>query len=584
MVWVFVVVLRLGTLQFAKVAVWEEWAAKQHRTKITMASVRGSIEDRNGQPLAISIPSGSVYAHPRQITNPLEVAQRVAPLLSVDSSTIYQKLITKKSFVWLQRQGSLEAAGRVAALNMKGLGFFHESKRVYPRGSSGSTVVGKVGIDGEGLSGLELKYDTQLKIKGDIVPVYRDAMGNLIQDSGVSGAPIAVPRGKSLALTVDADLQDILQDELVKGREFAQAKAAYGVLINARSGEILAMSQAPSADFNQDGAVKSDSSVLKNWSAETVLEPGSIMKPLVAAAAIEEGFIEAQEMVDCEGGRYRVGRHTIKDVHPISLVPFYEVVVRSSNIGMTKVGERMGKELLYRYLKLFGFGEPSGLGFPGESAGILRHMSKWATVDVATHSFGQGIAVTPLQMVRAVATVANGGIYQPLSLIKGEVKHGVRRVLSSQTAQIAKEMMYGVVEHPRGTGKKAAIEGVRVGGKTGTAQKARLGGRGYASGKYIASFVGFVDASSLGIDELLTLVISVDEPTSSSIYGGVLAAPVFQRVMGRSLSTLVTRRELSMSNRESSESKESSPENPPFQHQVNLRTVEKAEFSSAKNL
>lgn len=540
--WVLVVLCRLATLQFARVEVWEEWAEKQHSTKLTLASVRGPVLDRNGAPLALSVPTGSVFAHPRQLGDALAVAAQLAPVLGQSVDEIHKKLVQPKPFVWLVRQGDLAVARQVQALKIKGVDFLHESKRVYPRGAAGSTVVGKVGTDGEGLSGVERKYDKRLRVLGSTLAVDRDAMGNLIQRAEGSAAHFAVPKGTDVSLTVDADLQDILQTELDRGRDSAQAKAAYGVLIDARSGEVLAMSQSPSADFN-DASVPS-ALALKNWSAETVLEPGSVMKPLVAAAALEEGFVSPDEIVDCERGRYRVGRHIIKDVHPIAAVPFYEVVVRSSNIGMTKIGERMGKDLLYRYLKDFGFGESSGLGFPGESAGILRPVSSWATVDVATHSFGQGIAVTPMQMVRAVAVIANGGMFMPLSLVKGEEVKGAHRVVSHRTARIAREMMFGVVEHPKGTGHNAAIAGVRVGGKTGTAQKAREGGRGYASGKYIASFVGFVDASAIGIDELLTLVVSVDEPRAKSIYGGVLAAPVFQRVMGQALSVLVTRREL----------------------------------------
>ncbi len=232
-------------------------------------------------------------------------------------------------------------------------------------------------------------------------------------------------------------------------------------------------------------------------------------------------------------------------MHPSGVIPFHDVVVRSSNIGMTKVGIKLGSERLYTYLKKFGFGDPSGLALAGETAGILRPEPSWAKVDVATHSFGQGVAVTPLQVVRAVAAIANGGVLPKLSVVIDQdgIPTG-ERIISEHSASVARDMMYGVVEDQHGTGGKAKIEGLKVGGKTGTAQKANPHGRGYLAGTYVASFVGFVDGAGMGVPRNLTTMVIMDEPNTKSNYGGTLAAPVFQRVMDRTFRFIATRNEL----------------------------------------
>jgi cell division protein FtsI (penicillin-binding protein 3) len=289
--------------------------------------------------------------------------------------------------------------------------------------------------------------------------------------------------------------------------------------------------------------------MLRNLLVEAVFEPGSVMKPIVAAAAMDAGVVTPDDKINCENGRFPFSKHTIKDVHPSGTVTFYDVVVRSSNIGMTKVGIRLGSDRLYHYLRKFGFGSSTGLGLAGETNGILRSDRTWAKVDVATHSFGQGVAVTPLQVVRAVAAIANGGVLPTLSVVIDE--HGIpqgERVVSEKAASAAREMMYGVVEDEHGTGAKAKIDGLRIGGKTGTAQKANPKGRGYMAGTYVASFVGFADGSPVGVPRNLTAMVIIDEPRAKSIYGGTLAAPVFQRIMDRTFRFISTRTELGVGN------------------------------------
>ena len=348
-----------------------------------------------------------------------------------------------------------------------------------------------------------------------------------------------------MQLTVDADLQMILDEELEAGRAAANAKQAMAVMIDSSTGEVIALSQAPSFNFNLPD--NNDKRALKNLLVEAVFEPGSILKPLVTAASIEEKVVRPSDMIDCEKGRYSFGGHVIKDVHPSGVVSVADVVIRSSNIGMTKIGSMLGANKLYSYLEKFGLGQSTNLGLPGETGGILRPLKSWSKVDVATHSFGQGVAVTPLQMVRAMASIANGGVLPNLSILHDGVKKPGTRVVSQKVAEQMQEILYGVVENEHGTGGKAKIEGLRVGGKTGTAQKAVLHGRGYQSGAYVSSFVGFVDGSPWGVSKNYTLMVSIDEPRAGSIYGGAVAAPVFQKAMTRAIQFIATRNSLGTS-------------------------------------
>ena len=540
--WGFVLAVRLLSLQVINFEQWQDWALKQHFARIEVASERGPIYDRNGKLLAVSVPAGSIYVRPRQVTNRKEAVRRLADLLEMRPAVIEKKFQGSAPFIWIKRQVPRAYAEKVQQWNLPGVGYVLESKRYYPYNRAASSLIGKVGVDGVGLSGIEGVYEKTLHQDHLQARVVRDARGNTLQFTSEGERAFELPRGKTLRLTVDADLQLIVDEELERGRQASKAKYAYAVMMDADTGEILAMSQAPSFNFNNPGTGAKDE--LTNKLVETVFEPGSIFKPIVVAAAVELGAVRPDEMIDCERGKYRFGTHTIKDVHPQGVLSVRDVVVRSSNIGMTKVGVRLGRERLYDAISLFGFGQPSFLGLPGESRGILRPEKSWAPVDVATHSFGQGVAVTPLQIVRAVSVFANGGKLPSLRLVQSDAPFESTKLISTQTAAVIRNIMYGVVEDAHGTGKKAAIKGVRVGGKTGTAQKARSGGRGYEPGAYVASFVGFVDASSLGMKQNIALIVSVDEPKGGVIYGGALAAPIFHEIMLRSLQLLATRYEL----------------------------------------
>lgn len=538
--WVGLVVYRLVGLQITANDRWQDWAVRQHLSEVTVASERGPIYDRNGRLLAVSVPAGSVYVRPKQVRDRAVVVKKLAAVLDISPESVSAKLNSPQPFVWVERQVPRPISDKVAALDLPGVGVILETRRFYPYNQAASTLIGRVGVDGFGLSGIEGAYDKKLQGEHRRLRLRRDAFGNFIDVSAEGSAEL--PRGEPLRLTIDAELQTIVDEELLTGRAKANSKHALAVMLDAATGEILALSQAPGVNFNLKGAVRRADT--KNLLLETVFEPGSIMKPIVAAAAIDAGVARPSDIIDCENGRLKFGPHIIKDVHPEGAISIHDIVVRSSNIGMTKIGVRLGEERLYQSLRNFGFGESSGLGLPGESAGILRPVSNWAKVDVAVHSFGQGIAVTPLQMVRAIAAIANGGRIPSLHILADDAPLTLRRVVSEVAAREAREMMYGVVEDEHGTGSKALVRGVRIGGKTGTAQKARRNGRGYEPGAYIASFAGFADGSAIGVNRVLSLMVAIDEPDTTSIYGGTLAAPVFQKIMQRSLHALATRQDI----------------------------------------
>lgn len=547
LLWTGLLVARMYSLQISSFQTWQNWALRQHVTKIEVASERGAILDRNGKSLAVSVPAESLFVRPNLVKNKQEAIAALSEILRIPKNLIQKKLSSNSPFVWIKRQVPRYQAQRVTELKLKGIGSVLESRRFYPYNNAASAVIGKVGIDGDGLSGIERNFEKHLRQEHIETEVSKDALGKVIHTGiGPQGEGFSPPKGSPLQLTLDADIQIIMDEELEKGRRDANAKHAMAVMIDSDTGEVIAMSQSPSYNFNDPS--ENNARHLRNLLVEAVFEPGSVMKPIVAAAAMDVGVVSPRELIDCENGRFPFSRHVIKDVHPSGLLSFHDVVVRSSNIGMTKVGIRLGSARIYSYLKRFGFGSFSGLGLPGESAGILRREKSWSKVDVATHSFGQGVAVTPLQVVRAIAAIANGGILPALSIVIDDngLPQG-ERVVSPSAAAAAREMMYGVVEDEHGTGRRAAIDGIRVGGKTGTAQKASTTGKGYQRGVYVASFVGFADGKSLGVNRNLTTMVMIDEPHAKSIYGGTLAGPVFREIVERSFRLLATKKSLGIS-------------------------------------
>jgi cell division protein FtsI (penicillin-binding protein 3) len=562
-IWALILVARLASLQIVDVARWRDWAEKQHLAKQIFSSYRDPIVDRWDRPLAVSIPVESLSVRPGLVDpNTIDTISRtLAPILDMSSDRISEKLRVHSPFVWLKRHLPMVVAQKVSDLQLRGLEIVKESRRAYPYREAASVLLGRVGLDGRGLSGLEQRFDERLRGSTIQSPMLRDAKGNMIASpasmTSVAGTSVAGTKvgssdqqnlndgsSSTLRLTIDAEIQAIMADELEKAHRHYRPKGAFALMVDSDSGEVLGLAQAPSVNLNADTITNPDA--LKNLVVEATFEPGSVMKPIVAAAAIDSGLVKPDEVLDCENGRYKFGGHWVRDTHPLKQVSVREIVVRSSNIGMGKIGERLGPDGVYDALKLFGFGSAVDLGLPGGGSGILRNVKNWAAVDVATHSFGQGVSVTAPQMVRAYSVIANGGRLIPIHLISGGVDQPSRRILSESTAIQIQSILRGVVDEEGGTGRAAAIPGVIIGGKTGTAQKTRGNGRvGYEKNKFVTSFIGFAQGASIGLSQNVVLMVVVDAPRGrGSMYGGTVAAPVFNAIIRRTLRYLSTSKEL----------------------------------------
>ncbi|MCB0354375.1 MAG: penicillin-binding protein 2 [Bdellovibrionales bacterium] len=534
LLWIGLIVVRLYVLQIADVSKWQSSALRQHLTTLELSSERGPIRDREGRLLAVSVPSGSVYLRPKLVSNRDEARKLLAEVLSLSNAEIEEKLNSESPFVWVKRQIPKVVAEQIEQASLEGIGYLVEPRRFYPFNAAASTLIGKVGIDGNGLTGLEAAFDRGLHEHSAKTKVIRDALGQTLEHPSMLQSEFELPKGQALDLTLDAHLQLIVDEELERGRIEAKAEQGLAVLVNARTGEILSLSQAPEVNFNSQHITEKSQFV--NRVLESAYEPGSVFKPIVMALALENRVVSPNQQINCESGRFRFGKHTINDVHGSDVLTAHDVIVKSSNIGMTKIGMQLGAERIYQGLRDFGFGEVSLGLFPAEASGILRPVNSWAQVDVATHSFGQGVSVTPLQMVRAISAIANGGFLPQLAVVKQTgMPVDARQILSQRTANDVRDMMISVVEQKGGTGSRAHIDGLTVGGKTGTAQRARDDGRGYEPHSYISSFIGFVAADSSRVRDPLVLLVTYDRPRGESYYGGLVAAPVFRRVMERSV-------------------------------------------------
>lgn len=537
--WVFLIIGRLYVLQVANPTKWTNWANKQHMSKVKLAGERGRILDTNNNIMATSVPAASVFIRPDNIKDKNAVKELLLSSLEMDSDYLDKKLNSSEPFVWIKRQIPTHIAKQIKSADLKGVNYLSEPRRYYPYKGAASQLIGKVGVDGNGLLGIEARYENNLNSEIRTVTVRKDALGKRISDYGIEKNGEA---GESLQLTIDAELQLIADEEVEKARILNEAKRAVAIMLDPETGEILSISQSPSINFNNEKI--SDPRNLTNFAVEASYEPGSTMKPLVAAIAIDREYAKPADRINTEKGRFKIGRHTIKDVHPDNILSVSDIVIRSSNVGMSKLGFLMGKDVLYESLKEYGFGKRTNLRLPGEGSGILRNVKNWSKVDVATHSFGQGIAVTPIQMMRGYAALVNGGYLPDLKIVKDNAPTIKRKIISEETSDIIKQIMVQVVEDEHGTGGKVRIPGLMVGGKTGTAQKARVDGRGYEKGAYLASFVGFADAKSVGLNKQLVLGVFVDEPRAGSIYGGTVAGPAFRKIIKRSLHTLLMRQQL----------------------------------------
>lgn len=510
-------------------------AASQHTRTVTVSSKRGDIYDRNLRELAVSIKADSVYAQASRVSSKKRAAAVLSPILSEPRSSILKKLSSARGFVWLKRQVELTGEQRKAIASLGGVGVIKESKRYYPNGTLASNLLGFTGVDSRGLEGLELYYDNVLK--GSTVKVVgeRDATGGLLLYEDLDKK---VPlEGMAVELTIDKTIQYITEKALERAVTSTEAKAGMAVVMDPFTGEVLAMAVRPGFDPNDYG--RYGPTKWRNRAVTDVFEPGSVFKMFLMAAALEEDIVDPMDIIWCENGRYRVADRVFHDTHKHGWLSVPQILKYSSNIGSAKIGEKVGKNRLYRYLRAFGFGGDTGVDLPGESSGLLRSPSRWSKVTVDTVSFGQGVSTTAMQLTAAAAAIANGGFVMKPYVVKsvkdpdGRViseSHPVvkRRAVSSETASTVRRMLVGVTS-PEGTGHKASIKGFEVAGKTATAQKPDFRNGGYTD-EYISSFLGFVPADS----PRLTILVVVDEPLEA-YHGGEVAAPAFKEIASQAL-------------------------------------------------
>lgn len=507
---------------------------RQFETVVTLNPRRGDILDRNGNELAVSMTTYSLFVDPKIVEEPKRIARFLARELKQPVKSIESKLRQRrKRFVWIERQLNKETRDAIAEKKIRGLGFIEESQRIYPNERLLSHVLGFVGGDGQGLEGLELKYNEQLQANSKRVSMRRDARGRpLIVNGQVFNQ---IPDGSEIALTIDRELQFIVEQELSEAVRQHRADSAVAVVLDAQTSEILAMASSPTFDPNRPSDFSADRR--RNRAITDSFEPGSTMKTFVIAGALAQGALEPNTRYDGENGSMKIGRLKIRESdsrHRFNSITVNEILAVSSNVGMAKIGLQLGAQNVHNILQSFGFGERVGVDLPGEAKGIV-HSPPWHDHLLANISIGHGMTATPLQIANAYAAIANGGWLKRPYLVKavhdresGEVTETqptvVRRILSDDQAAKMRIMLASVTSGI-GTGVNARVPGYPVAGKTGTAQKVNPSGRGYLRGGYISSFAGFLPAN----DPKFVIYVAVDYPRKE-YYGTTVAAPVFARI------------------------------------------------------
>ncbi|TDI91481.1 MAG: PASTA domain-containing protein [Candidatus Dadabacteria bacterium] len=509
-------------------------ARKQHHGTSTLLPRRGKIFDRNGKELAVNIDVKSVYANPKKVTNPSETAKILSEKLNLSQKKILDRVSSDKSFVWIKRLADSESVEELQNLDITGLGYIPEPKRIYPNGHLMGQVIGITDIDSIGIEGIEYRYDRLLTGKTRKITLKRDARGHKILNdpSEIQDIDQYKTSGHDIVLTIDSQIQHIVERQLKEGVEEVGGEMGMAIIMNPETGEVLAMASYPFLDPNNFSKFPEvNRRNLPMWYAH---EPGSTMKVFLAASALDDKKVNPNSKFNCENGRRRIGSAVIRDIKPRGTLTVAEIVKYSSNIGASKIGELLGRDKYYKYLNKFGFGKKTGIGLPGESSGLLAAPRKWGPIELATISFGQGISVTSLQLVTALSAIANGGyLMKPYviekivgpdgNVIEQNSPEVVTRVISYDTSYQMKQIMQGVVEN--GTGKKAQIPGFSVAGKTGTAQIPNPKSGGYYSGRYITSFIGFAPVE----DPEIVMVVVVEAPGEKT-YGGSVAAPIFKQI------------------------------------------------------
>jgi cell division protein FtsI (penicillin-binding protein 3) len=531
---------RAYTLQVRDAERLRGMAEEQYLREIELPPRRGRILDRNGAELASTADVDSIYCNPRQLPDVRDAARRLARALGLDRAELEKKLSQRRFFAWVKRKVTPDEVTAVKALGLPGLAFAREPRRFYPNRTLAATIMGHAGSEGNGLEGIELALDKQLRGTSSSVQGMRDALGRdiaLENSADGVGDGSGTSAGSDVVLTIDRYLTFITERALAAGAAEHHAKAAIAMMMDPHTGELLAMASVPT--YNPNDPQSAADAGARNRAITDAFEPGSTMKTFTIAAALDAGAVRPDDHFDCMMGRLQVGKYTVHDTHPHGSLSVAEVFKFSSNIGATKIARRLGKERLADALSRFGFGRRTGLGLPGEQGGVVRSIDKWGDIGFANVSFGQGMTATPLQIVTAMSAIASGGIYHPPRIVARVARpdgtivpdampeqSGVR-IISEKAAREMTSIMVGVTE-VGGTARAAALDGYAVAGKTGTAQK--VSGGHYDSSKWVSSFIGFAPAEQPRV----AIAVMVDEPQGAHL-GGAVAAPIFKDIAEQTL-------------------------------------------------
>lgn len=501
--------------------------ARQQRV-VEIPAHRGMITDRNGEALAISTPVDSVWANPQETMLARERLPELARLLGIDGDELHRRLAERadREFIYLQRHINPDLAREVMDLEIPGVALQREYRRYYPMGEVTAHVVGFTDIDDRGQEGLELAYDQWLAGEPGAKRVIRDRLGRSVEDVERIRAPRA---GREIRLSIDRRVQYLAYRELKAAVQRHGARSGSAVVLDVTTGEVLAMVNQPSFNPNSRKGLRGE--LYRNRAVTDVFEPGSTIKPFTIAAALEAGLVKPASEINTAPGYYRVSGHTIRDARNYGVIDISHIIIKSSNVGASKLALALEPRDLWSMFSSVGFGQVTGSGFPGEAAGVLTDASRWRELERATLSFGYGLSVTPLQLAQAYGAIAGDGVMRTASFVLGAEGGTAERVMPADTARRIRGMLEGVVSR-EGTGIRAAVNGYRVAGKTGTVHKSTAGG--YAENRYVSVFAGMAPASH----PRLVSVVMINEPSTGEYYGGVVAAPVFSNIMGGALRLL----------------------------------------------
>ena len=528
--WVLVIGLRLIWLQLVQYGDFNQRAARQQQRSVDVAAARGVIYDRNGHELAMTIAVDSVFAVPSEIPDQATTASLLGRILKTDPRELLERMSSSRAFCWIARKIDAETSQRIRALNLRGIYFQKESKRFYPKKELAAQVLGYVGLDDEGLAGLERGFDQKLSGNPGKMLISMDAHHHWLGRIEKKPDP-----GQNIVLTIDEKIQYIAERELDAAMQQTHAEAGAVVIQNPKTGEILALANRPT--FNPNSLRNSNVKSLKNRSVSDIYEPGSTFKMVTIAAALEEKITNPDEVIDCQMGSIVVAGKTIHDWKPYGLLSVSQILERSSDVGAIKLGLRLGDDRMYHYIRSFGFGSQTGIELPGETRGITKPVSRWSKISIGAISMGQEIGVSPLQLVSMTSAMANDGLWTAPRIVAGVIPPQSsphtqmvvfrpaqqHRIITSLTAAQMRHMLEGVVLF--GTGKRAILDGYTSAGKTGTAQKINPVTHTYDRVKHIASFSGFSPVNNPAI----TVTVILDSPVGAH-HGGDVAAPIFARI------------------------------------------------------